>query len=221
MLLTPDRRSDPTAAMVQMPKFLYFDLGMVMVTFSLEQMCRQMADVADVESTQVRKALFEQPLQLEYEKGHITTRQFYEEFCRLTGTRPDYDALLHAASDIFELNLPMLPLITQLQRAGYRLGVLSNTCEIHWLHCYRRFRFLRDCFQQYALSYQLHTLKPDAEIYQGAAQLAGVAPAEMFFVDDLAKHVTGAKAAGVDAVQYASAEALAIALRGRGLRFNY
>jgi len=60
--------------------------------------------VAGIEPDRVQEILFTQPLQLEYEKGHITTRQYYEEFCRQSGTRPDYDALLRAASDIFDIN---------------------------------------------------------------------------------------------------------------------
>ena len=203
------------------PRFVYFDLGMVMVTFSVQRMCQQMGEVSGLEPARVGEILFQQPFQLDYEKGLITTRQYYEEFCRLSGTRPDYDALLWAVIDIFELNFPMLPVVTQLRQAGYRLGVLSNTCEVHWLHCYRRFRFLREAFEVYALSYQLHAVKPDAAIFAAAAGLAGVAPEEMFFVDDIAKHVAGAKAVGVDAVQFTSAADLVSELRKRGVKFNY
>ena len=37
-----------------MPKFLYFDLGRVLLHFSIERMCRQMADVAGIEPGAVR-----------------------------------------------------------------------------------------------------------------------------------------------------------------------
>jgi HAD superfamily hydrolase (TIGR01509 family) len=192
-----------------------------MITFSVERMCRQMSAVSGLEPAKIGEILFQQPLQCDYEKGLITTRQYYEAFGRLSGTRPDYEALLWAATDIFELNFSMLPVVTQLRQAGYRLGVLSNTCEVHWEHCYRRFRFLRDAFETHALSYQLHAVKPDAAIFTAAAGLAGVAPEELFFVDDVAGHVAGAKAAGVDAVQYTSAGELVAELRKRGVRFNY
>lgn len=206
---------------VRRPRFLYFDLGMVMVTFSLERMCRQMAAAAGVSPQAVRHVLLETPLQTAYETGRLSTREYYEEFCRLTHSQPDCDALVWAATDIFELNYPIVALASQLRQAGYRLGVLSNTCVSHWEHCYGRFRFLRDCFSVHALSFELHVMKPDAEIFLAAAKLAGVAPAEMFFVDDLAGHVVGARAVGVDAVQYTTVAELAAALRTRGLRFNY
>jgi hypothetical protein len=43
----------------------------------------------------------------------------------------------------------------------------------------------------------------------------------MFFVDDMAEHVAGARAVGFDAVQFTTAAVLATELRQRGIRFNY
>ena len=153
--------------------------------------------------------------------GRISTREFYEGFCRQTGTRPDFHALLEAASDIFHLNAGMIPVVAQLRHAGYRLGILSNTCQNHWEHCLRRYAILRELFDAYALSYALGAAKPDASIYQAAAGLAGAQPREIFFTDDVAGHVEGARAAGIDAVQFTSAAGLVKELRKRSLRFNY
>ena len=71
--------------------------------------------------------------------------------------------LERAASDIFEMNVSILPLVACLERAGYRLGILSNTCRSHWEHCRRRFRIVAESFSVYALSYEIHAMKPDAE----------------------------------------------------------
>jgi putative hydrolase of the HAD superfamily len=202
-------------------KFLYFDLGMVMLTFSVERMCRQMAEVAGVAATQVSQIIFDSDLQQRYERGEITSREFYEAFCRATGTRPDYDRLSFAAADIFEINGSMVPVVAQLRQAGHRLGILSNTCESHWQYCFRRFRLLGEAFSVFALSYELKAMKPNAAIFLAAARLAGVRPDEIFFCDDIAGHVAGARAAGLDAVQYTSTPDLVGELRKRGIRFNY
>jgi putative hydrolase of the HAD superfamily len=203
------------------PKFLYFDLGMVLVNFDVRVMCRQMGDVAGIDSALVYRVLLEHPLQKEYERGRITTREFFEGFCRATGTRPDLDALIRAGSDIFELNTCMVPVVAQLYRAGWRMGLLSNTCESHWEHCLRRFPLLGELFESHALSYRIGAAKPEAAIFEAAAKLAGVAPEAVFFTDDLADHVAGARAAGLDAVQFISAPQLTADLRARGVRFNY
>jgi FMN phosphatase YigB (HAD superfamily) len=165
--------------------------------------------------------VFESDLQRRYELGQVSSREFYDIFCRETATQPDYQAMARAGSEIFMLRAEMLPLVAQLGQAGSRLGILSNTCEIHWEYCLGRFRILTDGFQVHALSYRLGVCKPDAAIFQAAAELAGVEPGAIFFVDDLPQHVAGARAVGFDAVQYTSTRRLADDLRQRGIRLNY
>jgi HAD superfamily hydrolase (TIGR01549 family) len=202
-------------------KFLYFDLGQVLLKFDVGVMCRQVASVAQIDPADVFRVILCTPLQRDYELGRISSRQFYDEFCRHTRTRPDYDALLHAACDFFELNTSIVPVLTHLGHAGYRLGILSNTCEGHWEHCSRRYALLRELFDVYILSYRIGTAKPDPAIYQSAAKEAGVAPQDIFFTDDVPGHVEAARASGFDAVQFASTPELVEGLRARSIRFNY
>jgi putative hydrolase of the HAD superfamily len=201
--------------------FLYFDLGKVLLDFDVEQMCRQMGEVAGCDPAKVRAVVFESDLQARYERGEIDNEAFYDGFCRATATRPDRAALLLAGSDIFQLNVSMLPVVAQLQAAGHRLGILSNTCAGHWEHCLSRYRILQESFDVYALSYELKAAKPHPEIFLAAAKLAGVEPGEIFYTDDIEGHVAGARAVGFDAVVYTSTSRLVADLRQRGFRFNY
>jgi glucose-1-phosphatase len=202
------------------PTFLYFDLGKVLVNFSVEQMFRQIGAVAGIGMEEVRAALPGERMR-DLETGRISDRQFYEAFCEAIGRRPDYDALAAAVREIFTLNLPMLPLVAQLRQAGYRMGILSNTFAGHWEYCLDHYRIVAEAFDVYALSYRIGTMKPAAAIFNAATELAGVGPEEVFFVDDLAEHVAGARAAGIDAVQFTTVQALAADLRHRGIRCNY
>jgi len=207
------------------PKFLYFDLGKVLLDFSVERMVRQLAEVAGADRDRVAAVVFDEGLQERYESGLISNREFYETFCERTGldggSRPDADALLEAGSDIFEINVPMIPVVAQLREAGYRMGILSNTCDCHWEFCLRRYRLLSESFSVHALSFRIHAAKPSAAIFRAAAKLADVDPRDVFFVDDIAGHVAGAKAAGFDAVQYTSTRELVAELWKRAIRFNY
>ena len=203
------------------PKFLYFDLGNVLLHFDTGTMCQQIAAVAGIDPAEVFRVVLCSPLQHDYELGRISTQEFYEGFCRLAGVRPDFEALLRAATDFFDLNTGMIPVLASLRHAGYRMGILSNTCESHWEHCTRRYAILRELFDAHTLSYQVGAAKPDAAIYGAAAELAGVAPREIFFTDDIAGHVAGARAAGLDAVQFTSAPELVKDLWARSVRFNY
>ena len=203
------------------PKFLYFDLGKVLVNFEVEVMCRQIAELAGIAPPVAKEIIFGGDLQRQCELGRLSRQQFHEIFCKQAGCQVDSRLLEHAASTIFELNVSIVPLIGQLSQTGNRLGILSNTSPIHWEYCRNRFRLLTESFQVYVLSYRIGAMKPDPVIYRAAAEMAGVAPGEIFYTDDIAGHVAGARAAGLDAVQYTSTPQLVEELRSRGVEFNY
>ena len=179
-----------------------------------------MAEVAGIGADDVRRALFDAGLQDEFELGHLSDEEFHREFSRLTNSETDFRELTLAAADIFEINAAILPVVASLELTGHRVGVLSNTCRLHWQHCAKRYSLIGESFPIHVLSCDLGTAKPGAEIYRVAAERAGVIPAEIFFVDDLEDNVNGALAAGFDAVQYVSAPQLADDLRRRGVALN-
>ncbi|MCA9125282.1 MAG: HAD family phosphatase [Planctomycetaceae bacterium] len=202
--------------LVASPRFIYFDLGNVLVHFDHRRGARQMAEVAGISEHVVQEIVFEGDLLMEYERGAITTQEFYEAFCDRTSTRPDCDLLLLAASDIFELNESIVPLLKELRETGHRLGILSNTNEAHWKFIADgRFPMIQEFFERYALSYEMQAAKPDLAAYSKAAAIADVAPEEIFFTDDRLDNVEGALAAGFDVVQFVETETLRADLRSR------
>lgn len=204
------------------PRFLYFDLGNVLLRFDHRVACRQMAHVAGVSRELVWETSFQGDLFENYEYGKLTSDEYYEEFCRRTSSKPDRNELLVAASDIFHLHAPTAAIVARLKYARHRLGILSNTNEAHWQFVTDgRFEILNDGWELFALSFELRALKPHPEIYRLAAELAGVEPAEIFFVDDRPENVAGALQAGFDAVQFTTAARLAADLQQRGVRFNF
>lgn len=205
-----------------MPRFFYFDLGNVLLNFSHRRACRQVAEAAGLSPDVVWNTLFESGLEADYETGTVTSREMYDRFCHQTGARLGFDDLAHAASDIFEVNAGTMAILAQLMAVECRLGLLSNTNEAHWDFVSRgRFALIPAAFEVLALSFQIKAMKPDPRIFQAAADLAGVPPEEIFYVDDMPEHVAAARGVGIDAVQYTTPAALAADLRGRGVEFNY
>jgi glucose-1-phosphatase len=202
--------------------FLYFDLGNVIVRFDHLKGCRQMAALTGLSADQVFTVVFDSGLNRRCELGEVSDRAFYEEFCRATGAKPELNAFLHAVGDIFTLNDSLIPVLGALEVAGNRMGILSNTCDFQWQRLMASdYGILPTPFSVFALSFEIGAMKPDPKIYKAAAELAGVRPQEVFFCDDVLGHVTAARDAGFDAVQYTTTPALVADLRRRGVRFNY
>jgi FMN phosphatase YigB (HAD superfamily) len=202
------------------PKFIYFDLGKVLLDFSFEQMCRQVGEAAGIGPEHVAAA-FAGGLQVDYESGKLDSTAFHKWFCAASGSQVDYEAFFRAFNDIFTPIVSMWPVVARLYGAGYRLGILSNTCDGHWSHCIKRYGILRDFFSVHALSYKIGAMKPSAATYCKAAEMAGCRPEEIFYTDDIAGHVAGARSAGLDAVVYETTPQLVGELFKRGIEFNY
>jgi putative hydrolase of the HAD superfamily len=199
-------------------RFIYFDLGNVLLNFCHDRMCRQMAEAAQLDVQRVREVVLSDTALRQHETGALNSVTFHEYFCRETGTSVAAAALHAAASDIFALNVAIVPIVERLASAGRRLGILSNTNEAHW-------RFVSDGrfapllpgpFEQVVLSFEERAMKPDPAIYEAAAHRAGVAPSEIFFTDDRAENVAGAKAAGFDAVLFTGPDQVRRELSLRG-----
>ena len=204
-----------------MSRFIYFDLGNVLLNFDNDIAVSQLAKVSGIDPDKVRESIFDSGLQDEYESGTISSEEFVDRFNSATGSACSKKDVLLAVSDMFEPNTAMLPIISQLRVAGYPMGILSNTCQAHWDFIRAKYVFVDEFFRHYILSFEVKAMKPDAAIYQAAAELAGAEPADIFFTDDREENYQGAKKAGFDAVHFTSAIQLAKELRSREIRFNY
>jgi putative hydrolase of the HAD superfamily len=185
-------------------------------------MCKQLAEVAGLDSEHVRQAMLEadgaHARQMQFERGDISAAAYYEYFCQQTGTRPDRTALEQASSNIFEPMEPSLRLVRSLAEAGHRLGILSNVGSIHWNFIRSgRFPLIPEFFEVLILSYEVRSVKPEPGIYQQAISRAGVPAEEIFFVDDREENVTGALKAGIDAVQFTCTAQLVDDLQSRSV----
>jgi len=176
----------------------------VLLHFCHDRMCRQLAAVAGVAEDIVRRVVLDETTLRRHETGQLNPNTFLEYFNRQTGTSADVDRWTEAVADIFTVNESILPIVDRLATAGHRLGVLSNTNEIHW-------RFVTDGrfapllpgpFEHAVLSYEVGAMKPDPAIYAAAAERARVQPHEILFTDDREENVAAAREAGFSAVLF-------------------
>ncbi len=185
-------------------QFIYFDLGNVLISFDHSRAWQQIAGLTGIPPERVEKILFNSGLQIQYEKGEISTEEFHRYFCQQAQLGISLEDLCFAASNIFDPLDDSIQLLQTLSQAGHRLGLLSNTCDCHW-QFFRddvRFNFLHSSFEQTVLSFETGCMKPAMEIYRRAARQANCNPQSILFIDDLDENVKAAQSYGFDGIHF-------------------
>ena len=82
--------------MIENKKTVFFDLGNVILYFSHEKMCKQLAQIAHTSPENIERLLLKSSLADMYERGALSTKQLHQEFCSQFKTKIDIDIFLHA-----------------------------------------------------------------------------------------------------------------------------
>lgn len=200
------------------PAFIYLDLGRVVVDFNHALAWQKIAAITGLAEADVEQFFTADDRPRRIEMGLLAWDTLHAEFVRAMAVEVDVDALARAAGDIFTLRAEMLPVIAAIERAGVPLGILSNTCDIHWQHLLRcRYGILPGGIGPLVLSYEVGAMKPHPSIYEAAVAKAGVPADRIFFCDDIPAHVEAARAAGWDAEVFTGARQLVEQLASRGV----
>lgn len=108
-------------------------------------------------------------------------------------------------------------LLDRLKTRGVAVHAITNWSHETWPEGLKVHPRLGEVFETLVVSGQEGMMKPDKRIFELLCTRAGVAPETCLFIDDSPKNVEGAKAAGWDAVQFTTPDALESDLMGRGL----
>lgn len=195
---------------------LFFDIGGVLVNFSHEKMCENIAELGKIDLDIVKTHLFEKNLGEMYERGVIDSHTLHEHFCQLAGFPFSFDSFMESAAEIFSPKEEMLSLLENLKKQNYKLYILSNTCEAHISYMKKHFDFL-PLFDGYVLSYEANARKPEKAIYDYALKKANSLAEESFYTDDISEYIVAAKNYGFDAHHFENRDSLAVALSKRGI----
>jgi len=204
-------------------KFIFFDMGKVLLEFDHQRLIDQVATLAKISSKEMEQILFHPPHDLEnrFERGELNPIQFHKSLCEVADCEVEIGDLMHAVADIFWLNTPIVHVLAQLRGINFPMAILSNTCQAHWDFAKIRFAAIGQLFDDRVLSYEEKSMKPDAKIYQSAIKLAKQAiecdTNEIFFVDDKQENVDAARAAGMQAELFVSVRCLSDQLRRGGV----
>jgi len=196
---------------------IVFDFGNVIGFFDHYRTLQRIARYTDMDPAAMYKAIYDGALEDEFERGQITQGEFLERFrrtCRLTCA----DEVLSAAcADIFIPNAEVCALLPAL-KPHYRLLLGSNTNELHSRHFRRQFADVLRNMDAVVLSHEIGVRKPKAGFFEHCQHLAGCAPAECLFIDDLPANVAGARACGWQGIVYMGLDDLRRHLHEMGVR---
>jgi glucose-1-phosphatase len=199
-------------------KTVIFDLGKVIIPFDFNRGYRAMEQYCGYKASEIPLRIGSTDLVVRFETGMMEPEDFVRELSTHLDLKVSFDHFCEIWSGIF-LPEPLLPdsMIEGLRRR-YRVLLMSNTNAIHFRMIRERYPILEH-FDDYVLSYQVKAMKPSPVIYNEAVRRAGCEAGECFFTDDIAAYVEGAKAVGIDAVQFQSRDQLEQELKARGIEW--
>lgn len=190
-------------------RFVYFDLGNVLVTFDHRIAARRLAEAAHCPLEQVLSTVFLSDLQLRYETGLVNDDQYAAEINQMIGSQLSTKHVLDAVSDIFEPNWPILDILQRLHQLQIPMGILSNTCDAHWRWLMQKnWPMLHGWFQFQVLSYEVGCMKPKTGIYENCEERCGLEGKRIFFTDDRPENIAAAALRGWTTCLYREAAEL-------------
>jgi putative hydrolase of the HAD superfamily len=197
---------------------LIFDLGQVVIPFDWKRGYGALAEFSPYPPEEIRRRIKETGLFGIFERGQIESADVAQRLSAVLDMNVPFERFRELWSSIF---LPETIIPDQMLaslHARHRLLLLSNTDAIHYGWVMEKYSIMRH-FDHCVLSFELGLHKPEPGIYQEAIRQAGCAASEIFFTDDLAENIEGARLAGIDAVQFQSLAQLEGELTSRGIRW--
>lgn len=169
---------------------LVFDVGGVLLEYRWQDMFRQQG-LSEEEIGKLEQVLFRDEIWAwKLDTGAITVAQAIVEFREKGVPRPE-----------------IWQQVVDLKEKGYRIYLLSNYSQEMFEKHTKGASFLK-VLDGGVISYQIHAIKPDHEIYETLLKRYDLKPEECVFLDDRLENVEGGKRAGMEAVQITSREML-------------
>jgi len=198
-----------------MKPFIAFDLGNVLIPFDHMKACRALGAIYCLDPHYVYKRIFEGGIVPAFDMGDLSPSDFTLACSDVLKVNLNEKVLADAWSNIFSHDSEMEQLIEELGEFA-DLCLISNTNCWHYDSVLRNFPFV-DNFPRKLLSYKIHKLKPDPEVFHLALRWAQSGQTNIF-IDDIAENVQSAAAVGFNAIHFSGIVPLRESLRRLGVK---
>ncbi|MEL7210215.1 MAG: HAD family phosphatase [Actinomycetota bacterium] len=193
-----------------------FDLGGVLIDWDPRHLYRKLIpDEAEMEH------FLAEVCTMEWHQRHDAGRSFEDGVAEAVERHPEHRELIEAWHHRFPEMVPgALPetvaLLGDVVALGEPVYALTNWSADAWPMAVERFDFL-SLFDGIVVSGHEGVIKPDRLIFERLLDRYGLEAADTVFIDDWDRNVDGARAAGLQAIQFHDAGRLRRDLRALGV----
>ena len=180
---------------------LIFDIGKVLVDYDWKKLLQDLK--YDEETSQsVAKAVFLSDTWTEGDRGVLSEEELLQAFI---SNNPVYEKEIRETfqrmGETIHVYSYTKSWLKYLKKQGYKLYILSNFSQPLYDRCQKEMKFL-DLMDGGYMSWQIHRLKPEPEIYQKLIKDFQIEPSKAVFIDDRLDNVAEARAQGLYAVHF-------------------
>jgi putative hydrolase of the HAD superfamily len=192
-----------------------FDYGGVLVHHQSEVDQQRMAQIAGIPAEQFSELYWSN--RIDYDKGLVSGPEYWASM----GLSAGRTLTLEMVAELTEIDAvtwmnfdePMWRWIEELRAAGKRVAMLSNMPSDLGETLKTRTKRLK-YFDQVTLSYEVLSVKPEAEIYEHCLEGLGTPPGDTVFFDDRPANVRGAEMLGIRGVEFSNRDEVLQRFRG-------
>jgi putative hydrolase of the HAD superfamily len=157
-----------------------------------------------------------------YDRGDVGLEGYWSRILGLAGRAPDVGLLERLNREDLRgwgrINDRVLSWSRALRAAGFRTAVLSNMPRplLDLMNAEPSFAWLRE-FEVRVFSCEVRLVKPEPGIYRALLDRVREPAGSCLFLDDIERNVTGARAVGIRALHFRSADDASVELANLGL----
>lgn len=200
-----------------MIKQILFDCGGVLVELNFRSLIEEISGSSDIAEDFIRRLWHPDSPWLLHDSGELNASEV--RLALLDYMPAAYRTYILKFTDSWLDALPpmkgMDEIVGELKDCGYPCYLLSNFSE-----CFQQMPERAPVLQKMdgmVISYEVHMIKPDPEIFRYTLSKFGLKAEETLFVDDNVHNVESARTLGLEAYQFTTIQAFRAYLQKRGI----
>lgn len=182
-------------------KTLAFDLGKVLFDYDYDIAMEKIKHKVSHPKERIIEDLFYNNFSIDFEKGLMSSFDFYSKFKKAYEANLDYDEFVSIWCDIFTPKPEIIDLAKRLS-THYPMYLISNINEAQFQHLYKDYPDVFSIFKELILSYKVKSIKPETGIYEELKKISASSYENIIYIDDRADLIQEAKKLKLNCIRF-------------------